>query len=407
LHKRNSKPNKSLKIIFGVLIISISSILTIIFINSDLNKDYDNQDIYSIFTKCSEKYQSTILDSREYCYSSEFKKISAQYGSTYAFEKLEELKKIDTTAQGCHWIAHGIGTGEYLKNPNSWRQSLTKISQTCNYGAQHGIVEEYVETLPEGKITKENIISVCGETPINDCNHIVGHIVLVSFSGDIDQALNICKVFIDTLQNHYCNQGVFMENITALNLIDHKIVTEKYLDWSARLDEMEQMCKKYSDPIAMACWEEITHASVIKYFQEPNKIFLLCGGAPSSDGRNKCKTHAIGILTASYGYNLNEISKLCQIPQILDPDFENQCYADIVGSTLSTVPEKLSQTIDFCDNLANHNFASKCFTMIYTVSNSGLYSKDSIKKTCSGKNRNYGDLCLVEDDSGRVINIGD
>ncbi len=407
MQKRNSRSYKSIKIILGVLIISISSILTFIFINSNLNKDNNNQDIYSIFTKCSEKYQSTFLDSREYCYSSEFKKISAQHGSVYAFKKLEELKKIDIVALGCHWIAHGIGTGEYLKDPSNWRQNLPKINQTCNYGAQHGIVEAYIGTLPEGKITNENIISVCGDNPINDCNHIVGHIVLVSFGGDIDEALNTCKVFTQTLQNHYCNQGVFMENITALNLIDHKIVTEKYLDWSARLDEMELMCKKYSDPIAMACWEEITHAAVVKYSQEPNKVFDLCNESPSTEGRNKCKTHAIGILTASYGFDLNKMSKLCKIPQALDPEFENQCYANIVGSTLSTVPEKLSQTVDFCDSLENNDFASKCFAMIYTMSNSGLFSGDSVKKTCSEKNRKYGDLCLVDKGSGQSINIGD
>lgn len=404
MQKRNSI---SLKIFFGVIIISISSFFTFVFINSNLNNSQESKDIYLIFTKCSEKYQSTLLDSREYCYSSEFKKISAQHGSVYAFEKLEELKKIDTTALGCHWIAHGIGTGEYLKYPDSWRQNLTKINQTCNYGAQHGMVEAYIGTLPEGKITKENIISICGDKPINDCNHIVGHIVLVSFSGDVDEALNICKVFTDSLQNHYCNQGVFMENITALNLIDHKIVTEKYLDWSARLDEFVQLCKKYSDPIAMACWEEITHASIVKYFQEPEKVFTLCDESSSNEGRNKCKTHAIGILTASYGFDLNKTSKLCQIPQPSDSNFENQCYANIVGSTLSTVPEKLSQTTDFCDSLKNSSFASNCFAMIYTMSNSGLYSRDSVQKTCNEKNRNYSNLCLVDKGTGQSINIGD
>ncbi len=396
-----------MKVFLGILIISISSIFTFIFISFSLNENQDNQDIYSIFTKCSQKYQSTLTDSREYCYSSEFKKISAKYGSTNAFEKLEELKKIDSTALGCHWIAHGIGTGEYLKDPNNWRQNLTKINQTCNYGAQHGIVEAYIGTLPEGKITKENIISVCGDNPINDCNHIVGHVVLVSFGGDVDEALNTCKVFTETLQNHYCNQGVFMENITAVNLIDHKIVTEKYLDWSARLDEIEQMCKKYTDPVAMACWEEITHASVQKYLNQPSKVFELCDKSSSVVGRDKCKTHAIGIFTANYGYDLNKVSNLCKLKQKSDLEFEQNCYANIVGSTLSTVPEKLAQSVDFCDSLAISTFASKCFAMIYTMSNSGLYSKDSVKKTCNEKNRNYSDLCSIDEGIKQNININD
>ncbi len=337
----------------------------------------------------------------------EFKKISAKYGSNHAFQKLDDLKKIDPTASGCHWIAHGIGTGEYLKDSNNWRQNLTKINQTCNYGAQHGIVEAYINTLPEGKITENNIISICGNNPINDCNHIVGHVVLVSLAGDVDNAINVCKVFTHPLQNHYCNQGVFMENITALNLIDHKIVTEEYLNWSARLDEIEQMCKKYSDPVATACWEEITHASVQKYFSEPYKVFELCDESSSAEGRDKCKTHAIGIITANYAHDLNKASNLCKLKQKSDLKFEKNCYSNIVGSTLSTVPEKLSQSVDFCDKLENINFASDCFAMIYTIANSGLFSKDEVKKICDEKNRNHNDLCLVDNGLIKNININD
>lgn len=389
-------------ILYFIFILFIA--LITFFISLQLGKKTPTLSLEQIITKCASKTQSTLTDSKEYCYSAEFKNISAKYGSQFAFAKLEELKKLDPSALGCHWIAHGIGMGTYIKNSQNWRQELSSISQTCNYGAQHGIVESYISTLPEGKITDQNILTICGDKPINDCNHVVGHIVLVTYSGDIDQSLEICQMFKDSLQNHYCNQGVFMENITALNLIDHKIVSEDYLNWSSRFDQIKQMCKKYSDPPAMACWEESTHAAVQKYQNEFSKVLEWCDEAPSVEGRDKCKIHAIGIITATNNYQLANISRLCRIPQKSDPDFESNCYSNIVGSMLSTVPEKLNDAVDFCASLANSDFVSNCISMIYTVSNSELFSRSDIQNICNTKPDQIKNICLNSVNS-KEINI--
>ncbi len=384
--------NKKTYVIYFLIIIFISTV-TFFLANRSNNKTSDSS-LEQIIAKCSNKAQKNLTDSREYCYSAEFKNISAKYGPEIAFSELEALKKLDPSAMGCHWIAHGIGTGTYIKNPKNWREALTSISQTCNYGAQHGIVESYIATLPEGKITDKNILNICGDKPINDCNHVVGHIVLVTYSGDVDQSLKLCQIFQDSLQNHYCNQGVFMENITALNLIDHKIVTPDFLNWPSRFEQIKQMCKKYSDPEAMACWEESTHAAVQKYQNETAKVFEWCDEASSIVGRDKCKTHAVGIITATNNYQLANVSTICRIPQKSDPGFESNCYSNIVGSMLSTVPEKLNDAIDFCTSLTDLDLISNCISMIYSVSNSGLYSLSDIQALCNNKSGSIKNLCF-------------
>lgn len=399
MSKRNRKLLISAKLLFIVTILAISASMTVFLLNQ--NQDKEKINLQTTISKCSQSSQTTLTNSKEYCYSAEFKKISAQFGPVFAFQKLDELKKIDQSAKGCHWIAHGIGTGSYIKDPKNWRSTLTTISQTCNYGAQHGIIEAYIATLPEGKITAENIQTICGSQPLNDCNHIVGHIVLVNNLGDVDNSLKFCEVFTQNLQNHYCNQGVFMENITALNLIDHKIVSEKYLDWASRIDEIKDMCKKYSDPIALACWEEITHATVLKYPNNPAKVFEICDESPSDEGRNKCKTHAIGIITANLSYNLEAAAKLCKIPQKLDPDFEKECYANIVGSMLSTVPEQLQDALVFCSNLSESD-AKNCFEMVHTMVKTGLFTQSKIIDVCESKLTEKVDLCKT---SGKNLEL--
>jgi hypothetical protein len=154
----------------------------------------------------------------------------------------------------------------------------------------------------------------------------------------------------------------------------------------------------------MACWEEITHATVLKYPNNPEKVFKICDEAPSDVGRNKCKTHAIGIITANYGYELNRISKICKIPQALDPNFEEECYSNIVGSMLSTVPEQLTEAMVFCSNLSETS-ASSCFSMIFWVSKNGLFSANNVIDICRTKLTQKVDLCLLSNSTkDKLIN---
>ncbi len=301
---------------------------------------------------------------KENCYSKYFKQISEENGASYAFDALATLQQIDSTTLGCHLIAHGIGWGAYLKDPNDWRELIQTMNPGCSYGAIHGVIENYVATLPEGKLPKELVPSICGESPRADCNHIIGHLILVQTKGSIDEALDYCRVFQDNkTQLNFCFTGVFMEYQTALNLIDHGLAPKSWLDWPARVPELEKMCRSYSGDEGASCWEEIIHAALVKFNNDPEQIFAFCSTSQLVDGALRCRRHAIGVMTAAYEYDLDKMKPMCDIPQKNDPSFKNDCYASMAGSTLSTLPNDTKKVSDFCESL-DTQYQSACFYQI-------------------------------------------
>ncbi len=346
----------------------------------------------SIMSECASSKQ---FGNTETCYSTKFHDLAFKSGYDYSFKTLGDLQKIDPSAIGCHLIAHGIGRGSYDRDPNSWQMLIRNISSSCNYGAIHGILEGHIESLPDHSLTKEIVPTICGEHPRADCNHIVGHLILVETEGNVDKALNLCSVFNDNTQRDFCDTGVFMEYQTALNLVEHGIVPKAWLDWSNRLPGLEKICRSYDGYKAEACWQEIVHVALVKFNNDPAKIFAYCDTAQVSAGAQKCKRHSIGIMGAAKNFDLFALKSMCSIPQKNDPSFQNECYPDLVSSALSTVPEMLPQAVSFCSSL-EEKFKPSCFSMIGYIAQSGTLSKNNVTKSCLLAPQNMQSLCLGE-----------
>ena len=304
------------------------------------------------------------------------------------------LQKKDSDAIGCHFIAHGIGSGTYRKNPNDWQNQITKINSACSYGAPMGVIELYVASLGDGSLSKEFAPTLCGANPRADCNHMVGHLILVdsSVKGNISKAIDICTVFKDATQRNFCQTGVFMENVTALGLIDHGYADKSYLNWPERVDGLEKLCRSYKGEEAAACWEEIVHAAIVKFNNDPKKTFDFCNSSQSEDGAKRCKRHSIGIIGASKNFNLTLLKPMCSIPQKNDPDFEKQCYPALVSSALSTIPDGVPEAISFCNSLEGE-FQPSCFSMIGAFSSYGSWPKEEFQKACNEAPAEYRSYC--------------
>ena len=309
------------------------------------------------------------MKNKENCYADEFKKLGEQEGPDFSYRVLDELQKIDRDAIGCHLLAHGIGLGSFKREPDAWRSLIQNMRSDCSYGAIHGVLESYIASLPSKSLKREVIPTICGTEPRADCNHIIGHLLLVQTDASVTKALDLCEVFKDKLQNDYCISGVFMEYQTALNLISHDLAPESWLNWPARVPELEQMCREQKiSKHAEGCWEEIVHAALVKFNNDPKTIFDFCSTAQVPEGAKRCKSHSIGIIGASRNFNLASLKYMCGIRQKDDPNFEAECYPMLVSSALSTVPGMTKEAEAFCRSL-EALFQDSCFGMIEAIKN--------------------------------------
>ncbi|MBA3733148.1 hypothetical protein H0W91_02100 [Patescibacteria group bacterium] len=373
-------------------------------ISSDTAVLSSNIQAQNIETDCQRN--SSSFGNKETCYSHAFNLLAEKSGPTVSFQVLKNLQKIDPDAIGCHLISHGIGIGSYKRDPGSWQELIQTMSPSCNYGAIHGVLEAYVESLPDRKLTSEIIPKICGVNPRADCNHIVGHLILVFTNADMKKGLDSCDVFMDYRQRDFCQTGVFMEEQTALNLIDHGLAPKSWLNWQLRLPDLEKICRSYggdklSDDKASACWQEIVHVALVAFHNDAEKTFQFCDTAQVLDGAKRCKRHALGIIGATKNFDLSKLKYICQIPQKNDPDFEGECYPNLVSSSLSTIPDAIDPAINFCSSIED-KFKGPCFSMIGAVSSHGPVSKDSLRLACEKAPKEFQDFCFGSYQGGNV-----
>ena len=310
---------------------------------------------------------------KETCYSKKFNLLAEKSGPELSFQVMGELQKIDPDAVGCHLIAHGIGLGSYKWNPNEWRKLIREMNPSCNYGAIHGVLENYINSLPQKSFSKEIIPTICGENPRADCNHIIGHMILVETDGDVKEGLSLCEVLTDPIQLNHCYSGVFMEEETALNLITHGIVDKSWLNWPARLPELDKLCRTFSGEKFKACWTELVHVIVVAYGNDPKSVFNYCSRAPSNDAAQSCKYHGIGIMAAGTNFDLPKIKSWCDFKQLDNPNFKSNCYVQLVASTISTIPKEQDKIKQFCQSLESA-YQPSCFDQISGYNN---YTKNT------------------------------
>jgi len=105
------------------------------------------------------------------------------------------------------------------------------------------------------------------------------------------------------------------------------------------------------------------HVALVKFDNDPKKMWDFCATAQVPNGAKRCKRHSIGIIGASKNFNLADLKSICSIPQKDDPNFEMECYPALVSSALSTIPAMLPEAVSFCESL-DTEFEQSCSSMI-------------------------------------------
>ncbi len=305
---------------------------------------------------------------KENCYAKYFEQLTENTSRDYAFDTLRALQEIDQQARGCHFIAHAISSAETRKDPSKWRELMNSAPPDCSYGGAHGVLEVHASTYPDGKLPKEIISTVCDNPDHNNCTHGLGHLLLVLNDNDIPESLKDCERLPHDERGVFeCLTGVFMERITAVNLELHGLAGKEALNWPARVPELEKLCGEQEGVNAVACWKEIVHAVLIKVRNDPQELVNFCERAPGEEewgerSTRECIDHALGIMAAGYNFELSRMHPICNV-RVKAEDYKNRCYAHLVSSTLSTVPQELPSAKKFCSAL-EERYQKNCFDMI-------------------------------------------
>jgi hypothetical protein len=345
------------------------------------------------------------------CYTKEMEDTAYLKGSAYAHKVLYAIQDIDPQVRGgCHFVAHGIGWGVYKKDPSKALSSIAESGSACSWGEQMGIVEKYIANIPGGKLRGEDIQRMCEPNPGTECNHALGHMLLVETRDDVDEALEMCNFLKDDTQKAVCSSGVFMERVIGSNLYEHGI-SEGYRDWRGRMRDHEALCRSYAENplLETSCWRILSIPAQYYFDEDPEKIFDFCNTASSREASWSCKMHLIAEIgpTLKIGNDLDKMKEFCLLDQVNEPDFEEECYKYLVIIKINSSPlGKARDAVPFCSRLMRENQQSECFWGI----GHGLYESGATEKEkqsfCVNSPQKYKSLCggdLLEQQDNTVL----
>ncbi len=231
------------------------------------------------------------------CYAERFEKIAKLQGASRALAVLIKIQKYDKKMASCHDVAHLIGKYAFKESPSQSVLDILKNNiSDCEFGVTHGMIEAFLDSYSFSS-NQKSIADICGSDHVVDCNHIVGHFLLVWTNKDIDKALLLCRELSGGRQVYICDTGVFMEYITAQNLISHNLVSADWFIHEASLENLTQLCDSYKNNEMTSCWEELAHAIVPKFNYDLDKSNVYCELAKSADAVSRCKSLTLGLIT--------------------------------------------------------------------------------------------------------------
>ena len=346
---------------------------------------------------CDDERNWGVSTEKNDCYAKQMRNLSFNYGRDFAYAVLFELQKMEPNTRVCHFIVHGIGWGLYEKNPADWQNLIAESRNECSYAEQMGILEYYLTTLPEGKLRKEQVPGLCGPNAKANCNHAIGHMLLLIKKNNISEAIDWCHSIADRKQKFYCTSGVFMERISSTNLLEHGLVpkTRTYITMGERLNESEALCRSYDDVNAASCWQELSLAATQRFNRDPNKVFDFCNTAQTTEAADRCKMHSLFEFLANTRFNLTKVKYICTLQSDVDPNFEKKCYDLFAQIRISTAGPKATapDVIDYCLSLPG-KFSESCFITVGNFLKELGVGTTGAMEFCKTAPKNYKELCI-------------
>lgn len=307
------------------------------------------------------------------CYMEQFTSLTKISSFAYALSTLRELDRFDLKARECHLMAHAISTAEMAKDPNAWKDYLTKIDANyCTGGFIHGTVEGLSRHDPNFTLNENTLPQICeiikksvkGDGGDQYCAHITGHVLLAEKIGNIADAVAVCDKVPQQIR-YQCYGGIFMESVTRDNLVLHGYTADLPTTQQTTADQ-EKICRQYKGLAATGCWREISHMFGTLNNFNPEKTYAYCNHAKIAKDREECILHAAGLIVRDPQLNNNpqlEASTLPALCKSFNEGKYNRCISEVVNTLMSASTNFADRARKFCDTISP-SYQKSCFEIL-------------------------------------------
>lgn len=348
-------------IISFVIILVITLIGLFAYISQQYNKKNIANDIYS---ECSK--------SKEYgkCYEDRLRRLTLAQPLPIVIETLSLLKERDSRLNNCHLLAHQISRTELLKDPLQWDTLLSKVpAAECGGGFVHGILEEYIGQNPDTQIDSSLIKTTCEQRvrsvlDYSNCVHSLGHLVLLQLGYDLKKATAVCLDIPLDLNQDTCLSGVFMENTTRINGIEHGYPDYRIFKKVDEVKKYHDFCISLRGNAAEACWIEYARVNLIFYSGDIEKTLAECDTLDNFYSKG-CQLFTINLSMDVSTTAPVQIISLCDRYRDM-PDMFNDCRITTLSVIAFNSPKLIPAIVDYC-NKVEDTFKSACFKQVGTI----------------------------------------
>ena len=265
----------------------------------------------------------------EYCLIDEIQIYSQKNDQQKMMNTIGDITEIyQQLGIDCHDQGHHLGKFMYGFTGNL-TLSLSNANKSCGGSIYHGVMENYFKTeiffdnqLPDDLETN-SICENMGGYPYSEvqiqCSHGVGHGLAVAYDYDVFSAVKRCDEFENVVNQRFCKNGVFMQNL----------VENIERGGGGAFDKEDQLypCNELSAAYSGECYQYQGTYILFENRLSLDDSFAVCDTIEYETDIRDCY-YGIGMNMAVTFYN-----KIEQLPQTCNkgkPDFQNSCIVGIV-----------------------------------------------------------------------------
>lgn len=340
----------------------------------------------SIIKRCKEE-----LSWRD-CYGEQLGRLSGRIGLPESLKVLDAIMVKDARANDCHLISHQIAAAEINKDPDNWLSMFKYVDQDmCMGGYIHGAVEGKKLFDSSMMIDETTIPEICnsiqevtGNKNIDPCAHVMGHILLVENGADLKKASAVCDKLPGRAMQSYCNNGMFMENITRENLVTHGF-NEQFFMTDANAEIVQNKCEEFLGLARTSCWRELAHMYVDLANEDLKAIWSLCSRSPDENNRDECYMHSFNSVLPAVNFDSKNLPELCER---LDVKKRGRCYSWAVTSLILSSKNLAYRAIQVCET--SGDFKEGCYRVLgeRLSSVASISERELFCQEVTGQNKN-------------------
>jgi hypothetical protein len=341
------------------------------------------------------------------CYEKEIPALFPAFPLADVFEVIRAVRRLDSSYQFCHVVAHKVGELAVAQDPMKWLDliPLNPSDGLCSNGFIHGLIVGRFrsDSLDAEKLEKTipDFARAC--EPRHDwspsgldqaiCYHGMGHLFMFITQADMRKSLEVCARVSDSPTGNFmrvCREGVFMQIYQPLEPDDFALID--LLPEKPSRENYRRMCAFYSDGNAEdegAClreaWplfrEEIMSGSGAVQF---------CAGQPNEDETTKCYETATTIIGRQSLGNVEGAASACEV---MAADQRAMCFATVAQAFLEEDRAEAAKALVFCDR-APQEIAGECIATLVSRAR-WIFSEESedLKRFCAAVPSEYRARC--------------